>query len=306
MDRPNIRLSVLIFTYNHADFIGETLQGVLNQKVDFSYEIIVSDDFSTDATMEIVSEFQEKHPSIIKVLKSEKNGILKNSLRVIEHIKGEYMAHVDGDDYWTYDQKLQKQIDFLDSNLDYNAVFHDATIVHDSEAEKLLFTNKKTYSQVYNYPKNIYPSDLINRLILPTASCVLRTSALKKIDLSKINDYYSLDWKIYVLAIMGSKFYYFNEAWSVYRNHSKGISKSKNQDFHFSHIKFLKTLFKDEYYKDYKYDIYKSISKEYEILLNSKESKSIRRIFKQYLITEINRLRFYKKRLYEINKSKIQ
>lgn len=303
-----ILVSVIVVTYNHELYIREALQSIVDQKVNFKYEVIVANDASTDGTLKIIHEFEKNYPEIFVVQNNEKNlGILNNVIKLTSLVRGEYFAILDGDDYWSYEYKLQKQIDFLEKNPEYNGAFHDSRIiVEDETADKKLFSNKKLYSQSYLYKEEIHASDIVNRLILPSSSAVFRTQKEVLENLSFLNDDFSVEWKVSCLLIRFSKFYYFNEAWSVYRNHNKGISKSKNQDFHFSHIKFLKTLFKDEYYKDYKYDIYKSISKEYEILLNSKESMSIRRIFKQYLITEINRLRFYKKRLYELNKSKIQ
>lgn len=296
----SIKLSILVFTYNHGEFIRDALQGILKQKVNFQYEIIVSDDFSTDNTLDIILEFQKKYPLVFNVLESKKSGVLHNTYRVLEHVKSDYVAILDGDDYWINETKLQKQINFLDNNLNYNGVFHDAQIIHEGTASKILFSGKKFYSQNYNYPNEIYINDLLNRLILPTASSVLRTHALKVIDTTKIKDFYSLDWKIYILAIIGSKFYFFNEIWSVYRNHDKGLSKSNKAEFHFSHIVFLKQILKDDCFKEYKYDIYKAISNEYSIILNSKiKTISQNKIFRKYLIAEINRLRYYKKKVNE-------
>ena len=288
-----IKLSILVLTYNHGEFISDALQGILNQKMNFNFEVIVSDDFSTDNTLKIIYEFQKKHPLIFNVLESKNNGILQNAFRALEQVKGEYIALLDGDDYWIYNLKLQKQVNFLENNLNYNGVFHDAQIIHEGSADQILFNGKKYYSQNYNYPTEIYINDLLNRLILPTASCVIRTSVLKTIDTSKINDYYSLDWKIYVLAIMGSKFYYFNEVWSVYRNHNKGISKSNKVEFHLSHIVFLKKLLKDEVFKKYKYEIHKQISKELLIIIESKREINHRKkekLFLKYFLSELKKI----------------
>lgn len=295
----DIKVSVLIFSFNQEDFIANALDSVLNQEVDFNYEIIVSDDGSSDKTMEIIQDYNQKFPGKLIILDSKKNGILTNVTRVFPSIKGEYIALLDGDDYWIYEHKLQKQVDFLEENLDYTAVFHDAQILQEESAEKILFNGKKYYSQLYNYPTEIYTREIINRLILPTASCVLRTNVFSKIDLSKIKDFYSLDWKIYSFAVLDSKFYYFNEPWSVYRNHNKGISKSNNDQFHLSHIAFLKGLLTDEFYRDYKYDIYTALANEFRILLNSKISElNKRKLFRNYLSAEIQKIRFYRKQLF--------
>lgn len=298
-----ILVSVIVVTFNHESYIREALQSILDQKVNFNYEIIVANDASTDETLNIIQEFKNNHPEIFIIQNNEKNlGILNNVKKVISQIRGKYFAVLDGDDFWSYEYKLQKQIDFLEKNKDYNGVFHDSTIiVEDKNAEKKLFSYKKLYSQSYFYNEDIHPSDIVNRLILPSSSAVFRNEKQLLDEFQYLVDDFSIQWKLSCLLIKWSKFYYINEPWSVYRNHSKGISKSKNQDFHFSHIVFLKQLIKDEFYKDYKYDLYRAISNEYFIILNSKNN-FYRLNFRKYLIAEINRIWFYKKKLHEINK----
>ena len=299
-----ILVSAIVVTYNHELYIREALQSIVDQKVNFKYEVIVANDASTDGTLKIIHEFEKNYPEIFVVQNNEKNlGILNNVIKLTSLVRGKYFAILDGDDYWSYEYKLQKQIDFLEKNPEYNGAFHDSRIiVEDETADKKLFSNKKLYSQSYLYKEEIHASDIVNRLILPSSSAVFRTQKEVLENLSFLNDDFSVEWKVSCLLIRLSKFYYFNEPWSVYRNHSSGISKSRNQEFHLSHIQFLKQLIRDEYFKNYKYDLYKSISNEYSILLNAKNNKSISKLFRHYLISEINRLRFYKKKLHEINK----
>jgi glycosyltransferase involved in cell wall biosynthesis len=292
------KISVLVFTYNHEDFIGQALESVLNQKVDFDYEIIVSDDFSTDKTFNIISEFSAKFPEKFIVLEPKKSGILANSFRVLDFVRGNYVALLDGDDYWDYEFKLQKQVDFLDQNKDFNGVFHDSKILNDGLNVIDLFDGKKQYSQAFDYRKVIFPSDLIRRLILPTGSAVIRTKALLNIDLNKFLDYYSLDWKTYCFAIRESKFYYINETWSVYRNHKHGVSKMERSKYALSQIKFLKVLLRDDFYKNYKFEIYSSISNELLMLIlaNNKINGLNKKIlFLKYIVSEIKRIYFLRK-----------
>lgn len=302
-----VLVSVIVVTYNHELYIREALQSIVDQKVNFKYEVIVANDASTDGTLKIIHEFEKNYPEIFVVQNNEKNlGILNNVIKLTSLVSGKYFAILDGDDYWSYEYKLQNQIDFLEKNPEYNGAFHDSRIiVEDETADKKLFSNKKLYSQSYLYKEEIHASDIVNRLILPSSSAVFRTQKEVLENLSFLNDDFSVEWKVSCLLIRFSKFYYFNEPWSVYRNHSGGISKSRNQEFHFSHIHFLRKLIKDAYFENYKFDLYKSISNEYSIILNDKNNKSIRKIFRKYLLAEMNRLRFYKKKLHEINKSNI-
>lgn len=299
-----VLVSVIVVTYNHELYIRKALQSIVDQKVNFKYEVIVANDASKDKTLEIVQEFEKSYPEILVVQNNEHNlGVLNNVIKLTSLVRGKYFAILDGDDYWSYEYKLQNQIDFLEKNPEYNGAFHDSTIiVEDESADKKLFSNKKLYSQSYLYKEEIHASDIVNRLILPSSSAVFRTNKEEFKKFKDFDDDFSVEWKISCLLIRFSKFYYFNESWSVYRNHSSGISKSRNQEFHLSHIQFLKKLIGDDYFKNYKYDLYKSISNEYSILLNAKNNKSIAKLFRHYLISEINRLRFYKKQLHEINK----
>jgi glycosyltransferase involved in cell wall biosynthesis len=297
-----MKLSIVVLTYNQSEYVAQALDSVLEQKTNFNFEIIIADDGSEDGTISIIKEYKKKYPKRFITIQAEKNrGVLKNAKEAKKYIKGEYVAFIDGDDYWTYEYKLQKQIDFLDNNPEYNGIFHDAKIVHiDQDADQKLFSGKEFYSQSYNYKEIIYPSDIINRLILPTASTVLRSDFLFKKSFDLITDYYSLDWKLCCLAIKQSKFYFINQPWSVYRNHSKGVSKSNNQQFHLSHIQFLKRLLKDEYFKFYTYEIYRSIAKEYKILLESNlknKQFNTKKIFRRYIAAEILKLWYYRIRI---------
>ena len=108
-------VSVLMVTFNHAKYIRQAVESVMMQKTDFEYELIIGEDASSDGTREICFELQKKYPERIRVLWSEKNlyAINGNSRRVKERVRGEYVAFLEGDDYWTDDCKLQKQVDLI-------------------------------------------------------------------------------------------------------------------------------------------------------------------------------------------------
>jgi glycosyltransferase involved in cell wall biosynthesis len=296
-----IKVSVVVLTYNHELYIAKALDSILSQEVDFELQIIVADDGSQDRTLSIVDAFAAEYPDKFLVLKKETNqGVKNNVFTCIERISGEYIAILDGDDYWVDNHKLKKQVEFLIENQDFNGVFHDAQIIHIDEAQKVLFNKKKYYSQSYVFNEVIFPSDLISReMILPSSSALLRGSSLKLINKSLIVDNYSILWKLTCFSIKKSKFYFINEPMSVYHNHSKGISKSDNEQFHLSQIKFLKSLLKDDFYQGCQYDIYSALTKEFKILLNSKKvSLNKRKLFRSYLYMEIRKLQFYKKELF--------
>ncbi len=100
------------------------------QKVDFAWELIIADDYSTDGTREIILDYQKKKPKFIKLILQDKNvGPTQNWLDLIAAPKSKYITVFDGDDYWTDPDKLQKQVDFLEKNPQYVLCFHDSIIV---------------------------------------------------------------------------------------------------------------------------------------------------------------------------------
>jgi glycosyltransferase involved in cell wall biosynthesis len=116
----NPLLSVLIIAYNHEAYIEQTLESVVTQETDFPFEIVIGDDASTDKTRALCAVYAEKYPHLINLLPTPKNlGVVPNYIRTLEACRGKYVAHLDGDDYWTDPKKLQKQVEKLkkDPNL---------------------------------------------------------------------------------------------------------------------------------------------------------------------------------------------
>jgi glycosyltransferase involved in cell wall biosynthesis len=117
---PNMKLSVAMITYNHERFIAQAIESVLAQKVDFDYEIVIGEDCSTDGTRAVIMDFQRRCPDRIVVLLRERNiGAMRNLAGTIAACRGKYLAVLEGDDYWTCANKLQKQVDFLDKHPDW-------------------------------------------------------------------------------------------------------------------------------------------------------------------------------------------
>jgi glycosyltransferase len=125
----NPELSILVITYNEEEYVAETLEKILSQKVNFEYEILCHDDASTDRTQEIIMEYQKLYPNkIIPIFQSD-NKMQKGHQIVVEYCypmaRGKYIAYCDGDDYWSDENKLQMQYDFLESNKEYTLCLHD-------------------------------------------------------------------------------------------------------------------------------------------------------------------------------------
>ena len=141
------KLSVVFITYNHKDYVEKALRSVLAQETDFPFEIIVGDDCSTDGTQEILKSIAAEYPEHeakgpndkqIRLCIRKENTGGRPTLNVYETIKkctGEYIAFLEGDDYWTDTCKLQKQVDLLESGSEYIAVTHALKMVDEKDSD---------------------------------------------------------------------------------------------------------------------------------------------------------------------------
>lgn len=129
----NVLVSICCLTYNHEDYLRDTLEGFLMQKVSFPIEILINDDASTDKTAEIVREYEAKYPDLIRAFYQPVNLYSQGKDLCLEVLypqaRGKYIALCEGDDYWTEPTKLQKQVDFLESHPEYSACVHN-TMLH--------------------------------------------------------------------------------------------------------------------------------------------------------------------------------
>lgn len=124
-DKSNILVSIVCITYNHEPYLRQALDSFLMQKTSFAYEIVLAEDCSTDGTRKICEEYAEKYPDIIHYIYRDHNvGYNENEYEAMCAAKGKYIAYCEGDDNWTIPDKLQKQVDFLESHPDYSVCWH--------------------------------------------------------------------------------------------------------------------------------------------------------------------------------------
>lgn len=125
-----IMVSICCLTYNHEKFIKDALEGFVNQKTSFKYEILIHDDASTDGTVEIIKEYEKKYPDLIKPIYQKENQYSKKIRATLTYqfprANGKYIAMCEGDDYWIDENKLQKQFDILEKNNDISLCVHDS------------------------------------------------------------------------------------------------------------------------------------------------------------------------------------
>jgi glycosyltransferase involved in cell wall biosynthesis len=217
--KKEFKLSICCITYNHEEFIKDTLDGFLKQKADFDFEVLIIDDGSIDKTPDIIKSYESAYPDIIKATYNPFNTCAEKSfVNVLSQVKSKYVALCEGDDYWASEYKLQKQIDFLENNKDYSICFHP-----------VLVTGDKNHGSDYIFPLDRDESkfnleNLIKANFIQTNSVVYRWAFDKK-NIKQIlpDDILPGDWFLHLLHADKGKIGFLNEVMSVYRRHENGI-----------------------------------------------------------------------------------
>ena len=169
-----------MITYNHEKFIAQAIEGVMMQQTDFRYELVISEDCSTDRTREICKQYKEKFPDKIKLILPDKNlGVIENSISTFRECTGKYIAICEGDDFWTDKLKLQKQVDFLESNPDYGLVHTDYVVVDENSKQLELFEPKYTES---NTGREVFELLLRKKYSIATLTVLFRGSLFREFD----------------------------------------------------------------------------------------------------------------------------
>lgn len=265
-----IKVSVIVHTYNHENFIRQTLDSILNQQVNFEYEVIVGDDASPDSTPQIIKEYQQKFPEIIKPMLHPKNlgGFGKNNtLATLSVCKGQYIAAMDGDDYWTNPLKLQKQVDFLDKNPDFVACFHNALIHFEDGSHPDSYVNNET-QRVVTGIEDLVGEDEV--WYMATSAVMFRNGIMTHYP-KWFHESKSGDIPRYILLGKHGNFYYIDEVMSVYRKNGGGMSFTdgkQDADFLFNRIGMYRGIDGELNYRFHK-TLNKNIARYYLMLANS-------------------------------------
>lgn len=135
----NVKVTVYLSTYNQESYLREAIDSILMQKCDFNYELLIADDCSTDGTQVIALEYKEKYPEIIITYFTPVNvGGCKKLTNCIDMglFRGEYLAYLEGDDYWLGEDRLQTLVDFLDEHHEYSRVSHKRKVIDENGNDK--------------------------------------------------------------------------------------------------------------------------------------------------------------------------
>lgn len=215
-------VSIVSITYNQEKYIREALDSFLMQKTNFPVEIIVSDDCSTDKTPDIIKEYADKHPDVIRPIYRKKNiGAIANSIATLRAAKGKYIALCEGDDFWTDPLKLQKQADFMEGHKNYALCFHTVRVFFENNEQK-----ESTWPNIQDSSK-VTINELLHENFIPLNSVMYRRQNYDSLP----DNVMPLDWYLHCYHAKFGKIGFMNKTMSSYRRHSEGIWwESHNED----------------------------------------------------------------------------
>lgn len=220
-------VSIVCTAYNHEPYIRDCLEGFVNQKTNFKFEVIIHDDASTDKTADIIREYEAKYPDIIKPIYQTENqhsqGIKFGEKYIYPKLRGKYAAFCEGDDYWCDNNKLQKQFDFLESHPEYSFCVHNSYKLNCTDGTKTEICKLKE-------DNDITLEDIVMRMgeLFQTSSFFYKTEYYLLPDSFIVSGFSDYQKAIY-LALNG-KIRYFKDIMSTYRYLSNGSWSSKNSD----------------------------------------------------------------------------
>jgi glycosyltransferase involved in cell wall biosynthesis len=209
-----MRISVAINTYNHAAFLRQAIESVLIQKTAYPYELFVLDDCSTDGTTEIVMSYGQRYPDRVRPIIHEANrGPIASAIELLDRVPGDYVAMLEGDDYWIDAAKLQTQVDFLEANPDFVLCGHDCVIRNE-------WTGTERIRGEAGADFTLTTRHLID-FHIPTASMVFRNRLVREWPEHLIEAGFGDRPLSIMLSTMG-QVRYFTRPMSVYRLHPGG------------------------------------------------------------------------------------
>ena len=216
--QSHVRVSIHMPAYNHEKYIAEALESALMQETDFQFEIVIGEDKSTDGTLAIARHYARAYPDKIRLIENEKNlGIWENDQVIIAACRGEYIAWLESDDFWTSPHKLQQQVDFLDAHHDHSACFHRASCLTNSEPPITWKGNPPAPKQSYQI------DDLLEHgHFIPSCTGVFRADIIRTpLDWTQGTSFLETAYAIR-FALKGD-LGFLDEEMATFRYHSQGV-----------------------------------------------------------------------------------
>ena len=257
-DMSEVIVTICCTAYNQEKYIAKTIESFLMQQTSFPYEIIISDDCSTDKTTEIIRSYVKKYPKIIKHIYHDKNMYSKGVIPIRDYIlplvKSKYIALCEGDDFWIDTHKLQKQVALLESQPFLSGVGHKTELMKDDELTNEFMPNFKCDKQKIEF------EDFIDfNHYMHTSSLIYRYDTSNKAAIDKyLNKYPCIDFNDTFMLLVFAKFGsigYIDQVMSVYRINDAGLwmgldKQKQSMIFLRSCISFM-NIFEKKYAKNF-------------------------------------------------------
>lgn len=211
-------ISVVCMTYNHEKYIGKALDGFLMQKTDFPFEVIVHDDASTDNTAQIIKDYENKYPAVIKSIIQKENqysqGVASDEKFVFPILRGKYVAICEGDDYWIDPYKLQKQYDVLEAHPEIDMCAHAAYITYFDSDKKQSAISPAKNERIFSAEEVIAGGGRF----VATASLLYRRELNEPVP--PFRQHLPIDYMLQIQGSLRGGMYYISDFMSVYRSGS--------------------------------------------------------------------------------------
>lgn len=256
-----IDFSIHLITYNNEKHIEATLESIIKQKVNFSFEIVIGDDCSTDNTLDIIKQFQTKNSKVFNIVKNEYQlGILKNFKQTLDRCKGNYVFALAGDDLLKKEGSLQKMFDILSKDKTLGFIDCGFDKYYDNHKKTIELANENDIKS----SKKDYSNKILQGKISPIGFCFNRKLLLKYVDFKTYIDMDITieDYPILVDLENHTDFRRVNESLVIYRVHDDSYSHKKTFENHFFLNNQMRTLF--DYFSN-KYNYSEGIIQEFHI-----------------------------------------
>jgi glycosyltransferase involved in cell wall biosynthesis len=214
-----MKLSVAMITYNQERFVGQAIESVLAQKVNFDFEIVIGEDCSTDRTPSIIMDLQRRYPDrIVPILRRRNLGPMLNMESTLTACRGQYLSILEGDDYWTSVDKIQKQVDFLDSHPECAICCHRVKFLNETgSAEFDVFPPRAAGPYAID--------DLLRGNFVMTCSAVMRRDLMDGFP-SELSEMKVGDWARYAWVARHGTIELMDEIMAAYRVHAGSMWSS--------------------------------------------------------------------------------
>lgn len=214
-----VKVSIVMLAYNSAKYIETAIKGVVNQKTGFKFQLVISDDKSSDGTYEICLKYKNLYPEIITLNRNEHNiGLQANFMRAYELCCGEYIAMCDGDDYWFDRHKLKIMVDYMDTNRGCAIVFHRVVNYFQGIGTKSLSNGGQR--------ENITVNDLAISNTITNCSCMFRKGNCPILP-AWISEIKLCDYAMHIINGCKGTIHYIKRPMAVYRQHRNAVWSQK-------------------------------------------------------------------------------